>query len=60
MIHRLPYPAVMLAHSPTLPILVHDMITNNSDLQIRRRWKGVNGVALWDKYKYPSAHNLTS
>ncbi|KAL3446304.1 hypothetical protein BJX65DRAFT_309003 [Aspergillus insuetus] len=26
----------------------HNMITNNSDLQIRRRWKGVNGVALWD------------
>ncbi|KAL4862788.1 hypothetical protein BDV12DRAFT_202730 [Aspergillus spectabilis] len=28
----------------------NDMTTNNSDLQIRRRWKGVNGVALWDKY----------
>ncbi|KAL4969421.1 TauD/TfdA dioxygenase family protein [Aspergillus stella-maris] len=25
-----------------------DLVTHSSDLQIRRRWKGINGVALWD------------
>jgi hypothetical protein len=33
--------------------LVLSMITNASDLQIRRSWDD-NGVAIWDKYvEYP-------
>ncbi|KAG2009304.1 hypothetical protein GB937_007904 [Aspergillus fischeri] len=35
-------------------MVVHYMICNSSDLQIRRRWKGLNGIALWDKYRTPS------
>jgi hypothetical protein len=39
-------------------MVVHHMICNSSDLQIRRRWKGLNGIALWDKYETRSLMTL--
>jgi hypothetical protein len=60
MTRRLLYPALSLFTYTLLRTLVQDMITSSSDLQIRRRWKGVNGVALWDKYRHPSFRNSSN